>query len=294
MSDKGKTVITLGYFDSVHIGHRKVFKSARKLADDYDARLTVFTFEGNLKSVTQNSKDKVIYTDLERENIYKKLGADNVEFCKVSKEFLSMDKLEYLTLINKKFDVIGYVTGSDYRFGKNRCGDVEFIKKYAEDHGQFLHVVPEVKTNGEKVSTSQIKELLKNGNIEKANSLLGENYTVTGKVVKDRGVGKDLGYPTANVIIDAEKHKLKSGVYQGKVRTGNGEFKAVINYGPRPTFDLEEVVVEAHLIGFKDDLYGKTIVVEFEKFLREVIKFASVEDLKNQLEKDVTEVKNNG
>ncbi|MBR1984054.1 MAG: riboflavin biosynthesis protein RibF [Clostridia bacterium] len=294
MLDKKKTIIALGYFDSVHIGHQEVIKSAKALADFHNATLTVVSFRGNLKSHTSNSNDKVVYTDFEREILYKNLGVDDVKFLKITPKLLSMKKLAFLNMINKRYNVIGYVCGEDYRFGKDRCGDVDYIKQYAKKHSQIVRFLKVVETDGEKISTSMIKRLLEQGNIEKANQLLGKNYSVTEKVIKDRGVGKTIGFPTANVLIDGEKQKLKSGVYKGNVKTPFGEYKAVINYGPRPTFNLEEVILEAHLIGFDKNLYGKTITVEFEKFLRDVCKFNDLDSLKKQLRKDVMEVKKNG
>ncbi len=294
MLGKNKSVIALGYFDSVHIGHRKVIESAKRIADFNNARLVIFTFKGNLKSVTSKKNEKVVFTDFERKNLYKKLGADIIVFKKITKRFLSLRKEQFLDYLNKKFNAIAYVCGDDYHFGKDRGGNVEFLSKFAKKNSQQLEIVEQVKIDGEKVSTSKIKTLLDLGNIQKANQLLGENYRVTGKVVKDRGVGKSIGFPTANVIIDSAKHNLKFGVYAGKVITPYGKFSAVINYGPRPTFNLDKVVLEAHIIEFNDNLYGKTIVVEFEKFIREVLKFENLVGLINQLKKDVTEVKNYG
>ncbi|MBO5713944.1 MAG: riboflavin biosynthesis protein RibF [Clostridia bacterium] len=291
MLDKQKTVVALGHFDSVHIGHRKVIKTAKQLADFYDANLVVYTFSGNLKSVTLNSSERVVYTDSERENIYKTLGVDDVVFLKVTPKLLSTKKLAFLNSINKKFNVTAYVCGEDYRFGKDRCGDVDYIRKFAQKHGQTLTVCQLIKDQDKKVSTSMIKSFLLDGDLEKANLLLGENYTVSGKVIKDRGVGQSIGFPTANLLIDKERVKLKSGVYKGEVSTSYGKFKAIINYGPRPTFNLDKVLLEAHLIDFNGDLYGQTIQVRFDKFIRNVMKFESIEQLKNQLKKDLTEVK---
>lgn len=291
MLDKQKTVIALGHFDSVHIGHRKVINTAKQIADFYNANLVVYTFSGNLKSVTLNVNEKVVYTDSEREKIYKGLGADDVVFLKITPKLLSTKKLAFLNSINKKLDVIAYVCGEDYRFGKDRGGDVAYIKKYAKKHGQNLTVCELIKDQDKKVSTSIIKSYLSKGELEKANLLLGENYTISGAVIRDRGVGKSIGFPTANLLIDKERVKLKSGVYKGEVTTSYGKYKSIINYGPRPTFNLEQVLLEAHLIDFQGDLYGQTVQVRFDNFIRDVMKFDSVEQLIKQLKKDLTEVK---
>ena len=285
------TVIAMGYFDSVHLGHQRVIRKARKLADENSATLTVFTFLGNVKDVLNGRKESSVYLPTEREKILKGLGADHIYFAPITKEFLSLDKKVFLDDLNQKFNIIGYVSGLDYTFGAFGKGDATYLTEYAKEKGQTHLVVDTLNVEGEKVSTTLIKSLLEKGDMQKANKFLGRNYTLCGTVVKDRQVGKQLGFPTANILIDSQKFAIKDGVYSGVVDVYGKAYKSIINYGARPTFDLDKKVVEAHLIGFDGDLYGKQIEVEFLRFMREIQKFTSAEKLIEQLNFDMQMIK---
>ena len=286
MSDK-KTVIALGYFDSVHKGHRLVMETARRFAEQNDADFVVFTFGGNLKAMLLGEQEKYVYSPIEREKMIKELGADQVFFAPVTKEFLSKDKTEFLDYLNEKYNVLAYVSGSDYRFGKNGSGNVEFLEEYANKNNQRFIKVEMLNFYNEKISTTRIKGLLAKGNISYANRLLGKNYFITGNVVRDRGVGKKLGFPTVNIKLEKDKFKLRSGVYKGRTTIDGKEYKTIINYGARPTFSLEEKLVEAHVIDYEGDLYDREITLVFDEFMREIKKFESKEQLIEQLKIDI-------
>ena len=294
MSDKIKqrAVIALGYFDSVHIGHQKVIEKAKETAQKLNAITVVFTFRGNLRATLSGGHDSVVYTASERENIIKGLGVEQVFFAPTSRKFLSLGKLAFLNYLNKIFNVVCYVSGEDYKFGKMGKGNVDYIKKYAYLHGQKSITVDTLNFESGKISTTAIKGLLKDGNVEKANALLGRSYSVSGVVFSDRKVGRSLGFPTINLNAEQEKQRLKFGVYAGSVALNGVKHKALINYGARPTFDLDKPLIEAHILDFSGELYGQTVTVEFEKFVREVIKFESAEQLKAQITKDIERVKN--
>ncbi|MBR5900657.1 MAG: riboflavin biosynthesis protein RibF [Clostridia bacterium] len=290
MSDKAK-VVALGYFDSVHIGHQKVIKTAEALSYSKGAALTVFSFDGNLKKALGNADGCNVFTTKERKAIFKQIGIKNAQFAPTTKEFLSLTPTEFLDFINSFGTVVAYVCGEDYRFGRNGVGDVEFLKSYANKNGQEVVTVPMIDQDGEKVSTTRIKRLLLDGEIERANKLLGRSYFVTGKVERGRKVGEKLGFPTANVRIKKDKITLKNGVYAGRCLVDDKEYLAMINYGAKPTFSLSDLSIEAHLIGYEGDLYGKTVTLFIDGFLREIIKFASAEKLKEQLKKDLKNTK---
>lgn len=291
MSDKRKTVIALGFFDSVHIGHRAVISSARKIADDGGNTLTVFSFSGNLKKTINNKNDKIVYDDLERKELITLLGADEVFFAPLTKEFLNTDKKDFLEFINQNYNICTYVCGKDYRFGKGGLGDVEFLTEYAQKNGQTVFVQDDCIMDGKKVSTTLIKELLINGEIKKANALLKTPYSYSSVVLDGRKVGSKLGFPTINLKVDGEKQRLKNGVYFGHVTIDNKKYKTVINYGNRPTYGLDEVLIEAHVIDFDGNLYGKKIKLYFDGFLRDIKRFSSEKELIKQLKTDVDMVK---
>lgn len=293
MSDniKKPIVLALGYFDSVHVGHRKVIETAKKYADEHGATLTVFTFGGNLRAVLSCGEDKVVYLPKEREELLYSVGADNVYFAPVDFNFLSMGKLAFLNMINKKFNVICYVSGEDYRFGKFGKGTVEDLKRYAEEKNQDYIIAETELYDTRKISTSYIKRILSTGGVEKANELLGNPYFITGKVYADRRVGHDLGFPTMNINIPNEKHRLRDAVYAGHIYVDGKKYKAIINYGPRPTFDLMDKLVEAHIVDFNGDLYDKEVKLYFDSYMREIQKFSGAESLRRQLAKDLEQIK---
>ena len=288
---KKPTVIALGYFDSVHLGHQKLIKSAYDYAKKKGCTLTVFTFMGNLKAKLNKTDDKCVYLPREREKFLLNLGADEIYFAPITKTFLSTGKLAFLNALNKRFNIKAYFTGLDYTFGKFGKGNAEYLTLYAKKHNQEHIVVDTFTFNKIKISTTLVKNALENGDIEQANKLLGRNYSVTGKVIKDRKIGTTIGFPTANILLQKDKFMLKNGVYYGKVRLFEKDYKTIINYGARPTFNLKNKLVEAHIISFNGDIYGSEITLEFLGFLRDIKKFNSQEELKKQLEKDLKKIK---
>ena len=285
------TVIALGYFDSVHLGHQKLIKSAKEYADANGCTLTVFTFKGNLKAMLGLEQDKCVYLAKERQLLLKELGADEIYFAPISKTFLATGKLAFLNKLNKKYNIKAYFTGDDYTFGAFGKGNIEYLTEYAKSHNQKHVIVDTFTYMQDKVSTTLVKKALVKGDIKGANALLGRNYSITSKVIKDRKVGTKIGFPTANLLIENDKIQLKEGVYAGKIKVLDKEYLAIINYGARPTFDLNEKLVEAHLIDFNGNLYGKTLTIVFKNFIRDIIKFDSVEGLVNQLKIDLQSVK---
>lgn len=294
MSDKvlKKAVLALGYFDSVHKGHCRVISEAKKTAEELGAELVVFTFKGNLKAMLSGEKDKCVYTIEEREKLLKEFGANEIYYAPVDFGFLSLGKLAFLNKINKKYEIVAYVCGKDYKFGKFASGNTDDLIKYADGKSQKVIVVEDViSADGKKVSTSRIKRLLAEGNVKAASELLGRSYSFSGLVKEDRGVGSALGVPTANIKIEKDKQPVKDGVYAGKADIKGKLYRAVINFGPRPTFDVNDKMVEAHILDFNENIYGEKIVVYFDAYLREIQKFVSPEKLKEQLDTDIKEVK---
>ncbi|MBR4720850.1 MAG: bifunctional riboflavin kinase/FAD synthetase [Clostridia bacterium] len=269
------TAICLGDFDGVHTGHRQVLLEASKTGD-----WGVLLF-------THNSKgEKEILTLLEKLAVLKKLGAKYAVSADFKEELKEKSPEEFVQIL-KELKVKSVAVGYDYRFGKNAVGDIPLLKSLCSEYGMEV-VTAEAKTfGGEPVKSTKIRELIKSGDIKKANILLGSPYMISGKVCKGLGNGTDMGIPTAN--IEAQKDKLlpKDGVYSGSV----GGKKAVINVGKNPTFSAEKRTVEVHIIGEKEDLYGKSLTVEFLDRIRDEIKFRDKNDLILQIKKDIKSVK---
>lgn len=283
--EKTACVMALGYFDSVHKGHKKVIAAAKELAEALGVKTGVFTFGGDLASRFHKAGG-MVFTLAEREKLLYEAGADFVYAAACSDEFLSLDKREFLAFLTEKFDIRAFVCGFDYTFGRNGAGNAAFLREFSRAHKINAVIVPEMREDNVKISTTEIKKRLAAGDVEGANALLGNAYFVTGTVVKDRGVGHSIGFPTVNLYPAAEKFPLKNAVYGGHVFVNGAKYNAIVNYGTRPTFGLGAPLTEAHLIGFDGDLYGKEIAVYFDFFLREIKKFESVNELKKQLETD--------
>lgn len=290
MSDKKSVCIALGFFDSVHKGHRAVISTAKRIAKQLKVATAVFSFAENLKKAL-GKDDKTVYSAKERKKILKAMGVDEIYFAPVTEEFLSMDKESFLKFLDELFDVKGYVCGKDYTFGKFGAGNVEYLKEYAESHDRKVFVCDDIVSGGEKISTTRIKKLLSVGFVKQANELLGRRYSVSGKVFEDRKVGHKLGFPTVNIKIEADKACLKNGVYAGGLKIDKKDYRAIINFGARPTFGLAEKLIEAHIVDFDGLLYGKNLTIYFDDFMRDIVKFDNPEELKDRLERDLQEIR---
>ena len=285
--------IALGQFDGVHIGHKSVIDACVSFAKKNNIKSVALTFYKNVLS-TLSGEDGLkssVFSLEERIDILKKMGIDEVFVVGKDRSFFDKTKGEFLDFLNQEYDIKAYFFGEDFTFGKNGEGNYLDVISYSKEKAQEVFVMPILKIDGKKVSASEIKNLLTLGEIERANSLLFSGYYVKGKVIKQRGVGKTIGFPTLNVIPDESKIPLKNAVYGGRVIIDGQSYKAVINYGNRPTFNVEEKVIEAHAIGFNKEVYGKVIEIYFDKYIREIQKFSSKEELIYRLKSDVESVK---
>lgn len=291
LDKKQPIVIALGYFDGVHKGHEKVIKSATDFAKSINAKTVVFTFSENIRSLINGEEQKYVYSPLERKEVLLSLGADEVCFSPYGKTFLKKGKKAFLNWLNDRYNIKAYVCGKDYRFGKFAKGDVSCLEEYSIKHNQQLLTVETYLFEGKKLSTSQIKNYLSNGEIEKVNQLLLRGFFLKGKVFSDRKVGRTLGFPTANLLYDNQKQSLKNGVYSCEVEVDGKRYLGISNFGSRPTFELDKTLVEVHIIDKEIKLYGKVITVYFKSFIRDVIRFDTANELKKQIQKDILRVK---
>lgn len=270
-------VILLGGFDGLHLGHRRLVARART----FGLPIGIMTIE-DCKS-TGN-----LFTVSEREEIFKSAGVDFV----LEMPFLNIKDLspeEFINLLKKDRTVKAFVCGTDFRFGAGAKGTPETILGL----GEKVFVEDLLFENGEKIGASLIKSLLANGKVEQAKKLLGHAFFLEGQVQEDRKIGRTIGFPTANIRYPKGKFPIKSGVYETSAIIDGVSYKGITNYGARPTFLDREIWTETHFISYTGDLYGKKIKIEFERFLREIKKFDSAEELKSQLIKDVRSVTEN-
>jgi len=291
---KKPVAIALGTFDGMHIGHQELMKQLQKIKLDDKCATMVYTFlEHPLSKLNPDNTPSQIMSIHEKVLYFNRIGIDwlilnpfDIEFAKTSPKAFIED------LLLKKYDVRAIVVGYNFRFGSGAKGDIDFLKNMSEKHGFILVVVPPVSLDDNVVSSSLIRRCIKNGQIEDANRYLGKPYSICGQVVHGHGRGKKLGFPTANLRFSHKKVIPKFGVYMTRVYIDKEKFWGVTNIGKNPTFDNEGIYLESHLIDYSGDLYGKKIRVEFLKRLRDEKAFSSVEDLQNQVYRDINYVKN--
>lgn len=266
----------LGGFDGLHLGHRRLLSCAKQ------SGLPV-----GVMTIIGGKAQENIFTFAERERIFRENGVDFV-FELPFAEIKDLSAEEFLHKLTTEFAPKLFVCGEDFRFGAGASGTPETLKRAGQVR---VEIHPLLQMYGEKISSRAIKALLSEGEIPKANALLGESFFLVGEVVKDRQVGRTLGFPTANVLYPKEKFPLKQGVYETRVCLDGKTYKCITNYGARPTFDNGRVLTETYLDGFDGDLYGKTLKIEFVRYLRPVSKFSSVDELTEQLKKDISSVR---
>ncbi len=271
------TAMTLGGFDGAHIGHKILIERAKETGH------TV-----GIMTISGGKLGKSLFTDEEKESVFSFHGVDfilSLEFEKIK----DLSPEEFITYLERECNVKAFICGKDFRFGKGACGTPDTIKKL----GKTLFVEDILYDGNDKVGITLIKNYLSNGDIHKANELLGFEFFLDGVVVKDRGVGSKIGFPTANIYYPEDKFRLKQGVYETRVFVNGKEYKGITNYGARPTFNNEDLTTETHLISYTGSLYGCSLRIRFVKRLRDIQKFVSEKELKEQLEKDLKEVMNN-
>lgn len=275
--------ICLGYFDGVHLGHQALIKYARKNAK---YTLGLLTFNQPISTLVENGKNKEVLTSLDdRFKIISKLGVDFYFVLQIDKEFVKLSDLEFIEML-KKMNVKEIFVGKDFRYGAKAAGTIYTLQDYFD-----VKVIDIENVDGEKVSTQEIGNLILNGEIIKANNLLGHNYNVVGTIVHGEHIGSSIGFPTINLKLSDNYILPKFGVYKTICYLDNVPHVAIANVGVKPTVGNNfEAGIEVHLKDFKGDIYGDVVNLEFLKFIRPEMKFSSIEELKAQIAKDVKEV----
>lgn len=274
-------VLCLGYFGTMHRGHIELLQVAKLRASERGAKVALFTFSNNhLKVLGRDST--VVYTYSERLQLYESLGVDVVLSAEFNNEFRASTGEQFARKL-AQYDLKGVVCGFDYSCGSDRMGSKELTERLSGVCN--VDIVDAICWNGAKVSTTLVRSLLEQSDISTVNMLLSEPYFVVGKVVHGRRVGSEMGFPTANLQVSSEK-LLPIGVYGGTVEFDGHTYKAIINIGQKPTFGLDFVNIEAHILNFDGDLYGKTLKVALTKYLRPICKYDNANELAKQLQQD--------
>lgn len=284
---KSPSAIALGFFDGVHIAHRKIISLAVDYAKKNNLSPIALSFDSSPMEFLSDSGVKYLTTNEQKKEIIKSLGAVT-EFLPLSRELLSMEadtfvKEILVDMYNIKYAVCGY----NYRFGKNGKGDTKLLQEWGKQCGFEVTVCDCEVLLGESVSSSRIRELISEGDIEFANELLGRNFSLSGVVCEGKQLGRKLGFPTANVFFNEHTVIPKNGVYKTLVTIDNDSYTSITNTGINPTVGGEALRTETYIPDFNRNIYGKEIKIEFLGFIREERKFDSIEDLKSQIKRDI-------
>lgn len=282
------SIVTLGNFDGIHIGHQRLLGRLAKRAKAQGCPSVVYTFEPHPLKVVAPHKSPLLIVDItDKEAIIGSLGVDYLVFARFTQEFASTHPREFVEKVLVKGLCAKEVwVGSGFSFGRQRSGTVEYLKTLGKEFGFKVFAVAPYKKGGQTISSSRVRELIKGGDVKGAALLLGRNYSMKGRVARGNAIGKGIGFPTANLKITSELVPA-DGVYAAYALTNGKRHNAVVNIGIAPTFGKKERVVEAHILGFKKNIYNKKIALSFIKRLRDEKRFSSKEALAQQIKKDI-------
>ena len=289
-------VIALGNFDGIHIAHQKVIKTALQIAKNNSLSSLVLLFDKHPISVLNVSAPKLLTTLDQKIKILEQLGVDYVYVQKFDVKFSTLEPDYFIKkILIDKLQAASIVAGFDYRFGKGAKGDTQYLKETCVKFKTDVTIVERVDFENKPVSASRIRNLLDEGDIEKANKLLGRRYSIVGKVVHGRGLGSKIGFPTANIDISQYVKLPGGGVYSTKSSIDNELFDSITNIGSNPTINdylTDRISCETHIIGYSNlNLYGKEIVIQFKRKIRNEQKFDSLDQLRKAIENDILLVK---
>ncbi|SFH83922.1 bifunctional riboflavin kinase/FAD synthetase [Halpernia frigidisoli] len=287
-SSKKPLALSIGMFDGVHKGHQFIISHLNKVAESLNLESAIFTFWPHPRTFFDPDCDlKLLNTIEEKGNLLQENRIQNLFLQKFDEDFRNLSGEEFVRKIlveklNVKYLIIGY----DHTFGKDKSGDFKLLQKLAPELGFEFSQLPAVDFHHKHISSTQIRNALSTGNILEANEMLGYKYSLSGKVVDGKKLGRTIGYPTANLEVDDIKLLPKNGAYIVEVFHENKFYKGMLSIGTNPTVNGETKTVEVYILDFNLTIYGETLTLKFRDFLHEEIKFESLEKLIERLDED--------
>lgn len=285
------TVLTIGTFDGVHLGHQKIVERVVTTARQEGLLATVFTFFPHPRMVVQHDKGlKLIHTSEEKKQLLQQLGVDLLVVQPFNEAFAQLSAEEFVsTILVQRLNVKKVIIGYDHRFGRNRTANIDDMRLFGEKYGFAVEEISVQEVDEVSVSSTKIREALNKGDVTTAEHYLGTPYSLTGRVVHGLKLGRILGYPTANIQV-TEDYKLipKDGVYAVYSYISGRKVYGMMSIGKNPTIEGKGASIEVYFFDFNGDLYDQKLTIEFVQYLREEQKFATIDLLKKQLQDDET------
>lgn len=284
--DLSPKAVSLGNFDGVHKGHQKLMKENIKISKEKNLRPSVLLFKENTKNIL-NGEIEYLTSLEDKIEILKNLGIECFCLLEFSDKFKDLSPYEFIEeILYKKLNTKYVIVGDNYRFGKMAKGDIKTLKKYEQDFAYKTKVVDFELDEGKIINSTDIRQMVREGKIEKANKDLGHPFKMQGKVIKGAQRGRLLNFPTANLKPSFKYVTAKSGVYFTRVNIDRDFYYGLTDIGTNPTFENKKMKIETYIMDFSKDIYGKNMSIEFLEYLRPDFKFNSPEELIAQMEKD--------
>ena len=281
-------VLSLGMFDGVHFGHISIINLLKSVAQENNLETAILTFWPHPRKVfNPNDEIKLLNTLNEKLNLLENANLDVVFLKSFDENFRNLTGEEFIRqILVEKLNVKHIIIGHDHVFGKNKSGNFELLQKLSKELDFVVQQLDAVKEGEFNISSTKIRNYLANGNIIGANKMLCYHYSVSGKVIDGKKLGRTIGYPTANIEVDELKLLPKKGAYIVEVYVKNKFYKGMLSIGTNPTVNGDKLTVEVYILDFNEDIYGDEITVKFRDFLHEEIKFESLEKLIERLDED--------
>ncbi len=286
MKERIPAVVALGMFDGVHLGHRALIEQTVAEANRLGARPVVFSFSNHPMEVLGGGV-RLLSSIPERDCILRALGAEEVYSVPFSRELAALSTEEFVALLLERWDVRALVAGYNYTCGARGSGTPETLAQIGQTKGFSVHVVSPVLLEGAPVSSTRVREAIERGDVELAQRMLKRRYTLAGTVVENRRIGRRIGFPTANILPEANRVIPKDGVYATFACLNGACYRAVTNVGTNPTVHGDHLTIETHMIDFDADIYGERLTVAFRRMLRGELVFSSLDALKEQIRLDI-------
>ncbi|MBI51908.1 MAG: bifunctional riboflavin kinase/FMN adenylyltransferase [Chloroflexi bacterium] len=288
----GDTAITIGVFDGVHMGHRYLINQLMKNANTNKLSAGIVTFDPHPIQILRPDIDFKYLQSLEsRVNRLQQTGVDFISIIKFDKLLSEFSAQEFIKELQDQLNFKLLVIGEDFRLGKNQEGDLIRLRDIAHKLEFSIEDIPLKSNNETKFSSSQIRKFITKGDIKEANKILGTSFTIDGKVDSGEKRGRQLGFPTINLSLNPDLIAPKKGVYASFTKVDGTEYKSIVNIGTRPTFGIDKILAESHLFDYNGNAYDKEVTISLLEFIREEVQFDNKDQLINQINHDIKEVK---